>query len=109
MSLTHVENCPDFFRLLLTTTYEQQKALVTSATGAQVKGISEIFYNLLTNHDLEISRQDKNLLDSRKHVLKKFIIGKRTILFRKRLLNRHLRVCLDSILILKTTILQLFG
>jgi len=100
----------EFFILLLTTDYEQQKALLLTATDSQINGISEIFYNLFDNSDISVSKLDKSLLEKRKHVLKQFFGGKKTIALRRRLLNRHTRLCLDSVLIAKPYLMnEVFG
>lgn len=100
----------EFFILLLTTEYEQQKALLLTATDSQINGISEIFYNLFDFVSSTVTKVDKTLLEKRKHILKQFFGGKKTISLRRRLLNRHTRLCLDSILIAKPYLMnEVFG
>ena len=100
----------EYFVLLLKTEYEQQKALILTATDSQINGISEIFFNLVDNKEIEITKTDKGLLDKRKHILKQFYGGKKSYAVRRRLLNRHTRLCLDSILIAKPYLMkEVFG
>ena len=78
----------EFFRFLLDTSYEQQKALLLTATDSQIKGISEIYFNLYEVIWDTLPKTDRNLLVKRSSILQKFYEGKKSVSFKHKHRNQ---------------------
>lgn len=61
-----------FLRLLLATTYQQQKAMIKTITPSQMKVIVQIAYNVLQGNR-ELAEKDKKKLQRNKLVIRRFI------------------------------------
>ena len=61
-----------FLRLLLTTTYQQQKAMIKTITPSQMKAVAQIAYNVLQGNR-ELAEKDKKKLQRDKLIIRRFI------------------------------------
>lgn len=69
-NLVKKQSC--YIKLLLTTTNQQQKAMIQSITPSQMKAVVQIVYNVLHGNPY-ISEKDKKKLKKRKLVIRRFI------------------------------------
>ena len=102
MSVLVRQNIP-FIRLLISTTANQQKALINSITRDQVKSIIEITYNIINLH-IPVAQADRKKLI--RHIslikdigLKKLSIKKKTDLIKskKRIIIAMLKAVINTV------------
>lgn len=94
-----------FLQLLFTTEPPQQKALLRSITLDQTLVLSEIFFNLL--HHVKVSTNVKSLIKSRRRVLAKIADRDIPIEERANAIEDHVRIVLQTLLLVKGELKQL--
>lgn len=88
-----------FLRLLLSTTSQQQKAMIKTITPKQMKAVVQIAYNVLQGNR-DVSGKDINKLTKHKLVIRRFISRGITCEKRSKLFLKYL----DFILLLIKTV-----
>ena len=89
--LTKKESC--FLRLLLTTSRDQQQALIKTISQQQLKAVVQIAYNVLQGAR-EVSTKDVNKLAKHKLAIHRFVAKETTRVRRVQLLARYLDIIL---------------
>lgn len=109
MSKTLIQN-KDFIRFILntdTSSKRQKKAIFETITKDQVLAIVEICYNLL---NIKVSDKIKTVINKRRKLLLK-IVNKKVyrILLLKKLLIKHYKQIIETLLFIKDQLLELIS
>ena len=103
---SNVNQHSDYLQLLLSSDYNQQKALLFTASLNQLDVLSEIFHNFLI---LPLTQEEKSFLKGRKQLVEKLADITKSYRFRKSLINKHYRQVLKSLLFFKERLLSVLS
>lgn len=90
-----------FLCLFLTTTKDQQVALLDTLTPQQTQVISEILYNLL-----EINPKAKSVVEKRKRLFAQLVKGKLSLKAKTTFIQNHYKQVTECLLLVKKELLK---
>ncbi len=94
MSIPRVRENKSYIKLLLSTTRQQQRALLDTATNEQVDALTEILYNLM--HTVPISEGERNII-KRKKTFKELAKITRSYKYRQERVRKNKRLLLNTL------------